>query len=94
MKIKSENRKGLPYLLFLLFVNAVRNGRGIYHPSQERGHAVEVISSNALIFKEIGIVMMQFLKKMLRVSLTRYYHKQILHKNLFLIDVNIRVSFE
>jgi len=44
-------------------VNAVRNGRGIYHPSQERGHAVEVISSNALIFKEIGIVMMQFLKK-------------------------------
>jgi hypothetical protein len=40
-------------------------------------------------FQDIGIVMMQLLPKMLRVSLTRYYHKQTLHKGMLLIDVTV-----
>jgi hypothetical protein len=61
----------MPVTLFCMML-IMKRDRG-YQPPSLRGHGVEMISR--IPFQEIGIVMMQFKKKLLRVSLTRYDNK-------------------
>jgi hypothetical protein len=49
----------------------------------------KVLNNSITLFHDLGIVMMQLYKNMLRVSLTRYtITNKTLNKGLFFIDVN------